>query len=135
MQKDIILSSSISPNQRINIGKELNVTFKIPRDIGNISDFMVLFNREGEQPSIIKRMVNVDKGDNFDIYNATVRFNKLEEYHFFFSIKIDGKQKAIKINRQSRGEEPIILFTNIEAPYWRTLVVREKIRTTIYMAL
>lgn len=126
MQKDInLLSISISQNREIEIGKELNITVRISRRMGYISDFMVLFNREGEQPSIIKQMTKVKEDNNFKYYRTEVRFSELGNYYFFFLIKIDGNQKSIKINRKSREEEPILLSTDIEAPYWRILVVNE----------
>ena len=127
MQKDNnLLSISISQKREIEIGKELKITFRISRHIGYVSDFMVLFNREGEQPSIIKQMIKVREDDNFENYRTEVRFNELGNYFFFFLVKIDGEQKTIKVDIKSKREErPIILSPDIEAPYWKILVVNE----------
>lgn len=127
MGKDInnkLLSIQISKNREIEIGKELKITVRISRNIGNFSDFKILFNQEGEQPSIIKQMIKVKEEGNFEEYCTEVRFNKLGNYFFFFLLKIDGEQKAIKTERKNM-KQPILLNPEEEAPYWKILVTNE----------
>ena len=68
MKKDMnnLLSVSISQNREIEIGKELEINVKISKSIGQISDFEVLFNQYGEEPSIKNQMIKVKEENNFE---------------------------------------------------------------------
>lgn len=126
MEKNInnnLLSIKISEEREIEIGRELKIIIKISNQIGKISNFEVLFNRRGEQPSIVKQMIKIKEEDNFEEYCAQVRFNELGNYFFFFELKIDENQKAIKIDRKTK--QPIILNPKEESPYWKILVTNK----------
>lgn len=111
-------------NQEIEIGKTVEIQVDISKRIGKIEDFKVWFNQKGRPPSIKKQMIKIREENNFETYRAKVRFNELGNYFFFFYITIDGKQKAIKMDRKDEKRAKI-LNPEEEAPYWRILVTNE----------
>ena len=112
---------TMSHEREIEIKEELQINLKLPKTIGNIEDVWVIFNREYENPCIIKKMEKTKEEKDFIEYKAMVNFlpyNRYENYFFFFSLTIDGKEHFIKINRKTK--KPFI--TNGESPYFRILV-------------
>lgn len=113
---------TMSHEREIEIKEELQINLKLPKTIGNIEDVWVIFNREYENPCIIKKMEKTKEEKDFIEYKAMVNFlpfNRYENYFFFFSLTIDGKEYSIKINRKTK--KPFI--TNGESPYFRILVI------------
>ena len=53
MTNDILVSMSTNRNE-VEIGKEIEIRIKIPKTVGTCSDLRILFNRFGENPSIIQ---------------------------------------------------------------------------------
>lgn len=112
---------TMSHEREIEIKEELQIDLKLPKTIGNIEEVWVIFNREYENPCIIKKMEKTKEEKDFIEYKAMVNFlpyNRYENYFFFFSLTIDGKEHFIKINRKTK--KPFI--TNGESPYFRILV-------------
>ena len=120
------LKINVGRKTDVEIGKELRLELKIKKDIGNISNLKVLFNRYGENPSIIKEMIKTKEDNNYITYNTTQTFEMYGNYYFFFSLDIDGNKKAIKINRENN--KPYICNENEESPYWIILVLQENFR-------
>ena len=113
---------TMSHEREIEIKEELQINLKLPKTIGNIEDVWVIFNREYENPCIIKKMEKTKEEKDFIEYKVMVNFlpfNRYENYFFFFSLTIDGKEYSIKINRKTK--KPFI--TNGESPYFRILVI------------
>ena len=112
---------TMSHEREIEIKEELQINLKLPKTIGNVQEIWVIFNREYENPCIIKKMEKTKEEKDFIEYKAMVNFlpyNRYENYFFFFSLTIDGKEHFIKINRKTK--KPFI--TNGESPYFRILV-------------
>ncbi len=113
------LKVEFTPKERkIALGKELEIRVEIPKEVGKVENLKVLFNKFGENPSIIQELQKTKEEENYETYCTKVQFNKLGEYFFFFLVKIDGREKAIKISRETN--EPFI--TEGESPYWKVLI-------------
>lgn len=118
MTNDILVSMSTNRNE-VEIGKEIEIRIKIPKTVGTCSDLRILFNRFGENPSIIQYL---RRKDDTEEYYTNVEFNLLGNYYFFFDLKINGEYQTIKINRKTN--KPFI--TKEESPYWRLLVIQKE---------
>ena len=113
--------------EEVEIGRELKVTVTMPKD-KKITDLKVLFNMEGENPSVIKELVLDNpkgiNGENLKVnfYSASVSFNRIGNYYYYFTFNdCYGHNQAIKLGR-AEGK-PII--TTEESPYWRILVIQD----------
>lgn len=118
------ISVSFSNNRanEIEMGEKLGIRVAIPKSVGEPTDFKVLFNREGESPSIMANLQKTEEKENYYEYFAEVTFAKLGNYFFFFSFFTKaGEWRAIKINRETN--KPFI--TTGESPYWRILVIQQ----------
>lgn len=114
---------TMSHTREIAINDVLQVNLKTPRSIGNIQVVKVIFNRQNENPCIIKEMHKTKEEDDFIEFEGMVSFapfHRFENYFFFFSLVINGKEVYIKINRKTK--KPFI--TEGESPYWRILVIQ-----------
>ena len=114
---------TMSHSREIEINDELQINLKLPRSIGKVQVVKVVFNRQNENPCIIKEMKKTNEENNFIDYEALVSFapfHKFVNYFFFFLLIVDGRELFIKINRDT--EKPFI--TTGEAPYWRILVIQ-----------
>ena len=117
MRVKVFINSEVAINDDFHIYVEfLNTNKKIEK-------LEILFNRYGENPSIIKQMKKIKEENNNLEYCTDVQFEKLGNYFFFFMFEIDGKKYAIKLSRKT--DEPIILNPEEESPYWRVLVTQE----------
>ena len=118
------ISVSFSNNRanEIEIGEKLGIKVAIPKSVGEPTNFKVLFNREGESPSIMVNLLKTEEEENYYKYFADVTFAELGNYFFFFSFFINGGEwRAIKLSRETGN--PFI--TTEESPYWRILVVQK----------
>lgn len=116
--KNNVTVRCVPENRKIALGKNFEIKVKLCKEVGNIETCKVLFNRHGENPSIIKELQRTKEEEKTVEYCTKVQFNKLGEYFFFFLVKIDGKEKAIKISRESNEA----FITEGESPYWRILI-------------
>lgn len=105
-------------DRKIALGEELKIEVDIPKAVGKVEDCKVLFNREGENPSIIQKLQKTKEEEKFERYCTKVQFNQLGSYFFFFLVRIDGKEKAIKISRETNQA----FITEGESPYWNVLI-------------
>lgn len=124
--REISVSFSNNRVNEIEMGERLEIKLKAPKEEGELTNLKVLFNREGENPSIMVEMKRKTKEEeDYYEYYADVTFNKLGNYFFFFSFFTpEGCWKAIKISRKTN--KPFI--TTEESPYWRMLVVPKEFR-------
>lgn len=111
--------------KRVNEAEEntpFNVTVRMPKDI-QVANLRVLFNREGENPTVIEEMTLEDgTGGTRNKYTATVKLEKIGNYYYHFEFNdAYGNMQAIKLDRNSN--EPTITIG--EAPYFRILVVQK----------
>lgn len=111
--------------QRVNEVEEntsFNVTVRIPKDI-QVANLKVLFNREGENPTVIEEMtLKEEAGGTRNKYTATVKLEKIGNYYYHFEFNdAYGNTQAIKLDRNSNN--PII--TKGESPYFRILVIQK----------
>lgn len=111
--------------KRVNEAEEntpFNVTVRMPKDI-QVANLRVLFNREGENPTVIEEMTLEDgTGGTRNKYTATVKLEKIGNYYYHFEFyDAYGNMQAIKLDRNSN--EPTITIG--EAPYFRILVVQK----------
>lgn len=116
---------TMSHEREIEIKEELQINLKLPKTIGNVQEIWVIFNREYENPCIIKKMEKTKEEKDFIEYKVGVNFlpyNRYENYFFFFSLTINGKEYFIKLNRETK--KPFI--TNGESPYFRILVTNDE---------
>ena len=71
--------------KRVNEAEEntpFNVTVRMPKDI-QVANLRVLFNREGENPTIVKEMTLEDgTGGTRNKYTATVKLEKIGNYYY-----------------------------------------------------
>ena len=107
-------------------GKEFKISVTIPKDI-KVNNLKVLFNMEGENPSVVKEMAKEQKDTTREdvasnTYTAVVTLDRIGNYFYFFSFTDnEGHNQAIKLSRETN--KPI--FTLGEAPYFRILVVQK----------
>lgn len=125
MMKNIRVFTNTKRVNEVEIGKKFKITIAISKQI-IISDLKVLFNMEGERPSVIQEMFLensiTSKEMEINIFTTSVALNRIGNYYYFFTFKDkDGRYQAIKLSR-TEGK-PII--TTEEAPYWRILVVQK----------
>lgn len=111
--------------KRVNEAEEntpFNVTVRMPKDI-QVANLRVLFNREGENPTVIEEMTLEDgTGGTRNKYTATVKLEKIGNYYYHFEFNdAYGNMQAIKLDRNSN--EPTI--TMGESPYFRILVIQK----------
>ena len=69
------------------IGREFKITVTIPKDI-KVNNLKVLFNMEGENPSVVKEMTKeqTTRGNlAYDCYTAVVTLDRIGNYYYFFS--------------------------------------------------
>ena len=123
MTRDNKILVTMSHTREIEINDELQINLKLPKNIGNIQVVKVIFNRQNENPCIIKEMSKTKEENGFIEYEGMVSFapfHRFENYFFFFSLTVDGRELFIKINRDTK--KPFI--TTGESPYWRILVIQ-----------
>ena len=124
MKKDISNTIiEVISNKEIGINEKYRIEVTIT-GIRDVKDFYVLFNREWEQPSIINQMKKINEEENKIIFSTEVQFNKYGNYFFFFRLRINEEQKAIKINRETN--KPYIIDEMQEALYWVVLVTQKE---------
>lgn len=114
---------TMSHMREIEIKEELQINLSLPKSIGNIQEVLVVFNRENENPCIIKEMYKTKEEIDFIDYEVKVSFlpfNRYENYFFFFLLRVNGQEISIKINRKTG--KPFL--TTGESPYWRILVTQ-----------
>ena len=114
---------TMSHMREIEIKEELQINLSLPKSIGNIQEVLVVFNRENENPCIIKEMYKTKEEIDFIDYKVRVSFlpfNRYENYFFFFLLRVNGQEISIKINRKTG--KPFL--TTGESPYWRILVTQ-----------
>ena len=111
----------------VEVGKEFKVTVLIPKDI-RITNLKILFNMEGEKPSVVKELVlespeNTEEENlKYNFYSASVSFNRIGNFYYYFTFTDSfGHNQALKLGRNEG--KPII--TTKEAPYWRILVIQD----------
>ena len=78
---------TMSHEREIEIKEELQINLKLPKTIGNVQEIWVIFNREYENPCIIKKMEKTKEEKDFIEYKVGVNFlpfNRYENYFFFF---------------------------------------------------
>lgn len=114
---------SVTTKQEVEIGKTFRLKLEISKAVGETKNVCVLFNQYGEKPSIVKQMKKEEKSNEVSTYFTEVQFDRLGNYFFFFSLEINGEEKAIKINRET--EKPDIMYSWEESPYWRILVIQD----------
>lgn len=115
---------TMSHEREIGINEELQINLRLPNNLGNVQELLAVFNRQNENPCIIKGMNKTKEENDFIEYETKVNFlpfNRYENYFFFFLLKVNGKEKYIKINRNTG--KPFI--TTGESPYWRILVIQK----------
>ena len=109
------------------VGTEFKLTVTIPKDI-KVNNLKVLFNMEGENPSVVKEMTKEQTTREnlaYDCYTAVVTLDRIGNYYYFFSFTDNyGHNQAIKLSRETN--KPI--FTMGEAPYFRILVVQKNFK-------
>lgn len=120
MNKEIRIFIS-GENSEIEISKSLEITVVLPKKIGKITNLQVLFNQQGENPTIIKKMTKNTEEEQVEEYKTNVKFEKFGNYFFFFSLEVNGVYTTIKMSRQTG--KPFI--TNGESPYFRVLVIQD----------
>ena len=64
MINDIFVSVSTNRDE-VEVGKEFEVRLIIPKTVGNCSEISVLFNRYGEEPTVVRKM---QKSSDFCIF-------------------------------------------------------------------
>lgn len=120
--KEILIS--ISNKEELEISEKLRIVLRIPKS-ANVENVTVLFNRWGENPSIIKKMMKTKEEDSIVEYIAEIQFAISGEYFFFFVCQINNgtetEKMAIKINR--KDGKPYFVQEEIEAPYWIASVI------------
>lgn len=121
MKKTII---SVLTKTEVELNKDFEITIEAQKSIGSLEECTVLFNKQGESPSIIRKMNRYEEGEKVR-YWAKVNFQNIGNYYFFFLIKVDGKELAIKKNRVTNT--PFLLEKEEESPYWKVLVTQENI--------
>lgn len=124
---DIRVFTNTKRANEVEIGKEFKVTVTMPKD-KKITDLKVLFNMEGEKPSVVKELALDNPKDikeenvKLNFYTATVKLNRIGNFYYYFTFNdCYGNHQAIKLGR-AEGK-PII--TMGESPYWRILVIQE----------
>ena len=120
--KDLIRVTT-SPIREVEVGKTFKVMLEISNTFGRIENVQVVFNQYGEAPSIVKQMKR-EENHSVSVYCAEVRFNRLGNYYFFFSLEINGETKAVKISRSTN--QPVLMYPWEESPYWRELVIQKE---------
>ena len=125
MKKDIYNETKVRvfTNKEVAIGNKLQIVLEFLNMTKKVEKLKVLFNRFGEETSIIKHMIKVKEENNKIEYRTEVQLKELGNYFFFFTFEIDGQMEAIKLD--SSTEEPIILKPEEESWYWRVLVVQD----------
>lgn len=121
MEKSII---SVLTKKEVEINKEFEITVVAQKSIGNLGKCTVLFNKQGESPSIEKQMNREEEGEKVR-YWAKVNFPNIGNYYFFFILQVNGKEVAIKISRKTN--KPFLLEKEEESPYWKVLVTQENL--------
>lgn len=123
MTRDNKILVTMSHTREIEINDELQINLKLPRSIGNIQVVKVIFNRQNENPCIIKELSKTKEENDFIEFKGMVSFapfHRFENYFFFFSLTVNGRELFIKISRDTK--KPFI--TTGESPYWRILVIQ-----------
>lgn len=119
------ISVSVSTNRdEVEVGKEFEVRLIIPKTVGNCSEISVLFNRYGEEPTVVRRMQKSSENTESCEFFAKVSLPLLGNYYYFFKVTVDGVQKAIKISRETG--RPFI--TMGESPYWSLFVISKELQ-------
>lgn len=117
-----ILSKSIVKNEA-EVGEVVTIVVNIPKEYGTVSQVQVLFNKEGENPSIIKSLDRKEEKENDTAYyfETKIVFKEVTKLFFYFSVNINGQNQAIKINRKT--QKPFITIQ--ESPYWSILIINK----------
>ena len=117
-----ILSKSIVKNEA-EVGDVVTIVVTIPKEYGTVSQVQVLFNKEGENPSIIKSLDRKEEKENDTAYyfETKIVFKEVTKLFFYFSVNINGQNQAIKINRKT--QKPFITIQ--ESPYWSILIINK----------
>lgn len=107
----------------VEVGEAVTILVIISKSYGMVEDLQVLFNKEGENPSIIKKLKRKEEKENDEnfYFETEVIFSEVTKMFFYFSLKLNGEIQAIKINRKTGNP----FFTNQESPYWRILIVNK----------
>ena len=122
MKENII---NVLVKKEAEIDRDFEVKVEISKQVKKLGNCQVLFNREGESPSIIQQMKK-EESDKIK-YSTKVQLPKLGTYYFFFILEIDGKKVAIKISRAT--DKPFFLKPEEESPYWSVLVTQQDLGT------
>ncbi len=123
MINDIFVSVSTNRDE-VEVGKEFEVRLIIPKTVGNCSEISVLFNRYGEEPTVVRKMQKSSESTDSCEFSAKVSLPLLGNYYYFFKVIVDGAQKAIKISRETG--KPFI--TMGESPYWNLFVIQKELQ-------
>ena len=116
-----ILCKSIIKNE-VEVGDSVTIIVTIPKKYGIVSNVQVLFNKEGENPSIIKSLNRKEEKESDDYYFETkVIFNEVTRMFFYFKVNVNGQNQAIKINRKTKNP----FFTTQVSPYWCILIINK----------
>ena len=119
-----ILCKSIIKNE-VEVGDSVTIIVTIPKKYGIVSNVQVLFNKEGENPSIIKSLNRKEEKESDDYYFETkVIFNEVTRMFFYFKVNVNGQNQAIKINRKTKNP----FFTTQESPYWSILIINKNFK-------
>lgn len=109
------ISVNVTPEREIIVGEwvGIKIFIPLPREITVIK---ILINKWGENPFLIEKLEKT-KEEEYSIY---VKFSSANIYDFFFLFYEKGKEKAIKISRETGGA--FITEPYVESPYWRIVV-------------
>lgn len=118
-----IVRVTTSSSHEIEEGRTFRIILEMSNEFGWMENVKVLFNRQGEDTSIIKQMKWEEANDGISKYCTEVQFNELGNYFFFFSLEINGETKAVKISRATN--EPEVMLVSDESPYFRILVTQK----------
>ena len=127
MKKDTTIE--VISSKEIGLNENYRIEVKIT-GTKDIKDLYILFNREWEQPSIIRQMQKIKEEENSIMFSTEVCFKKYGNYFFFFRLMINGEKKSIKINRETN--KPYIVDESKESPYWKILVTQKKWMTPLW---
>ena len=103
---------TISHEREIEIDEELQINLRLPNNLGNVQELLAVFNRQNENPCIIKGMNKTKEENDFIEYETKVSFlpfNRYENYFFFFRLKIDGQENLL-LRMENRHIGEYLLF-------------------------
>ena len=65
---------TISHEREIEIDEELQINLRLPNNLGNVQELLAVFNRQNENPCIIKGMNKTKEENDFIEYETKVSF-------------------------------------------------------------